>query len=188
MKFYISDLHFSHKNSLSFDNRPFFTISEMNEVIINNWNSVVSANDEVYILGDMFWNNNDINDILPMLKGRLYLIKGNHDRVNDEMTKRFVWIKDYEEIRDNDRHVVLCHYPIPCYKNHFYGWYHLYGHVHTSFEHNMMLHIREEMTSLYDKPCQMFNVGCMLPYMDYTPRTLDEIIQSNQNDYNKVGE
>ena len=44
------------------------------------------------------------------------------------------------------------------------------------------------MTSLYDKPCQMFNVGCMLPYMDYTPRTLDEIIQSNQNDYNKVGE
>ena len=90
MKFYISDLHFSHKNILSFDNRPFFTISEMNEVIINNWNSVVSSNDEVYILGDMFWNNNDINDILPMLKGRLYLIKGNHDSVNAEMNKRFV--------------------------------------------------------------------------------------------------
>ena len=90
MKFYISDLHFSHKNILSFDNRPFFTISEMNEAIINNWNSVVSSNDEVYILGDMFWNNNDIDSILPRLKGRLYLIKGNHDRVNAEMNKRFV--------------------------------------------------------------------------------------------------
>ena len=188
MKFYISDLHFSHKNILSFDNRPFFTVAEMNEAIINNWNSVVSINDEVYILGDMFWNNNDIDSILPRLKGRLYLIKGNHDRVNAEMNKRFVWIKDYEEIKDGDKHIVLCHYPIPCYKNHFYGWYHLYGHVHTSFEHNMMLHTREEMTSLYDKPCQMFNVGCMLPYMNYTPRTLDEIIHSNQNDYNKVGE
>ena len=71
MKFYISDLHFSHKNILSFDNRPFFAVAEMNEAIINNWNSVVSVNDEVYILGDMFWNNNDIDSILPRLKGRL---------------------------------------------------------------------------------------------------------------------
>lgn len=176
MKFYISDLHFSHKNIISMDNRPFFTVSEMNDTLINNWNSVVGNNDDVYILGDMFWNNNDIPDILPKLKGKLYLIKGNHDRPNTVMTKRFVCIKEYAEIEDSGRHVVLCHYPIPCYKNHFYGWYHLYGHVHTSFEHNMMLHIKEEMTALYDKPCQMFNVGCMLPYMGYKPRTLDEII------------
>lgn len=176
MKFYISDLHFSHKNIISMDNRPFFTVSEMNDTLINNWNSVVGNNDDVYILGDMFWNNNDIPDILPKLKGKLYLIKGNHDRPNTVMTKRFVCIKEYAEIEDSGRHVVLCHYPIPCYKNHFYGWYHLYGHVHTSFEHNMMLHIKDEMTALYDKPCQMFNVGCMLPYMDYKPRTLDEII------------
>lgn len=180
MKYYISDLHFSHKDILSFDNRPFFSISEMNETIVNNWNSVVTANDEVYILGDMFWNNNDISDILSKLKGRLYLIKGNHDRVNAKMNKRFVWIKDYAEIEDRGRHIVLCHYPIPCYKNHFYGWYHLYGHVHLSFEHNMMLHTKSEMTALYAKPCQMYNVGCMLPYMDYKPRTLDEIIQSNR--------
>lgn len=52
MKFYISDLHFSHKNALSFDNRPFFTVSEMNETLINNWNSVVTANgDIVSIIG-----------------------------------------------------------------------------------------------------------------------------------------
>ena len=37
--------------------------------------------------------------------------------------KYFEKISDYEEIVDNDRNVVLCHYPIPCYKNHFYGWF-----------------------------------------------------------------
>ena len=55
LKFYISDLHFGHKNILAFDNRPFFTLSEMEETLINNWNNRATKNDEVYILGDMFW-------------------------------------------------------------------------------------------------------------------------------------
>ena len=36
------------------------------------------------------------------------------------------------------------------------------------------------MADLYEKPCNMFNVGAMLPYMDYTPRTLDEILTANE--------
>ena len=85
---------------------------------------------------------------------------------------------EYMEIEDNGRNVVLCHYPIPCFKNHFYGWYHLYGHVHNSFESQMMEHDKFLMEQLYDRKCQMFNVGAMMPWMDYTPRTLDEIIAS----------
>ena len=34
---------------------------------------------------------------------------------------------------------------------------------------------------VYSKPCQMFNVGAMMPWMDYTPRTLDEIIAANSH-------
>ena len=82
------------------------------------------------------------------------------------------------EIKDNDRNVVLCHYPIPCFKNHFYGWIHLYGHVHNSFESNMMEHTKYLIEELYGKQCQMFNVGAMMPLMNYTPRTLDEIINN----------
>ena len=40
----------------------------------------------------------------------------------------------------------------------------------------MMEHMRHLQEELYTTPCWMYNVGCMLPYMDYTPRTLDEII------------
>lgn len=40
----------------------------------------------------------------------------------------------------------------------------------------MMQRVKYEMVALYDKPCNMFNVGCMIPYMNYTPRTFEEII------------
>lgn len=28
-------------------------------------------------------------------------------------------------------------------------------------------------------PCNIVNVGCMMPYMNYTPRTLEEILTVN---------
>lgn len=180
--FYISDLHFSHKNILKYDCRPWFNTEEMNKELINNWNSVVTKDDIVYILGDMFWCGLEESlAILDQLNGEKVLVKGNHDKCNDNRFRaRFMQIVDYIEIKDNNRDVVLCHYPIPCFKNHFYGWYHLYGHVHTSFEANMMEHCKKEMTELYGKQCKMYNVGCMTMLIEYIPRTLDEIIERGE--------
>ena len=39
-----------------------------------------------------------------------------------------------------------------------------------------MENIKRQMKELYDRPCEMYNAGVMMPYMNYTPRTLDEII------------
>ena len=120
--------------------------------------------------------------ILRSLKGQKFLIKGNHDRCNDnKFLREFVKVTEYLEVKDSGRTVILCHYPIPCFKNHFYGSFHLYGHVHNSFEWNMMEHDKYLMEELYTTPCQMFNVGAMMPWMDYTPRTLDEIIAANSH-------
>lgn len=56
MKYYISDLHFDHTNVIKFDNRPFKDVEEMNNTLINNWNSVVKKSDIVYVLGDfLLW-------------------------------------------------------------------------------------------------------------------------------------
>lgn len=180
--FYIADLHYGHANRLAFDNAPFKTVEEMNAALIERWNATVSPGDIVYVLGDMFWCKTDeAIEVLERLNGQKFLVQGNHDRCNDsKFRKHFVKIDEYMEIKDGDRNVVLCHYPIPCFKNHYYGWYMLYGHVHMSFEYNMMKHTKFLMEELYSKPCQMFNCGAMLPYMDYTPRTLDEIIAGNQ--------
>ena len=186
---YISDTHFDHANILHFDNRPFISVDDMNREMIDRWNKVVKPDDHTYILGDFCWGKESRwLGILNQLNGQKTLILGNHDITPSKLTRRlFADVKDYKEINDNGRKVVLCHYPIPCYKNHFYGWYHLYGHVHKSFEHEMMEHNKYLMQELYGKPCEMFNVGAMMPYMDFTPRTLDEIISSegcnNSNEY-----
>lgn len=178
-KFYIADWHYDHANCIAFDNRPFKTVEEMNEALITNWNNAVSAEDTVYVLGDMFWcKPTEAIEVLDKLNGQKFLIQGNHDRCRDtQFRNKFVKIDEYMEIKDDDKDVVLCHYPIPCFKNHFYGWYHLYGHVHTSFEYNMMEYTKYLMQELYTRPCNMYNVGAMIPYMNYTPRTLNEIIE-----------
>lgn len=178
-KLYIADWHYGHSNILAFDHRPFKTVEEMNEELVKRWNAAVDPCDTVYVLGDMFWcKAQEAIPVLQSLNGQKFLIKGNHDRCNDsKFIKSFVKVAEYLEVKDDERTVVLCHYPIPCFKNHFYGSFHLYGHVHTSFEWNMMEHDKYLMKELYGKPCQMYNVGAMMPYMDYTPRTLDEIIQ-----------
>lgn len=175
--FYISDTHFGHKNILQYDNRPFLTVEDMDKKLIENWNFVVSNEDHIYILGDFSWDTEPgWEKLLTQLKGQKTLIKGNHDISPCRTRKYFADVKDYKEIKDNNRSVVLCHYPIPCFNRHFYGGYHLYGHVHSSFEWNMTENARRTMEDLYLKPCNMYNVGAMMKYMNYTPRTLDEII------------
>lgn len=183
--FYISDLHYGHRNCLAFDNRPFKDIDEHDKALIKRWNSAVGIDDDVWILGDFSWYPvMKTIAIYKQLNGVKHLVIGNHDHKllrNRDVQALFAEIVPYKEIDfGNNNGVVLCHYPIPCFNHHYYGWYHLYGHVHNSFEWNMMERVKYEMTALYDKPCNMFNVGCMIPYMDYTPRTLEEIIKANE--------
>ena len=96
-QFYIADWHYDHANCIAFDNRPFKSVNEMNEALIERWNNVVSDDDVVYILGDMFWCNwRDALPVLDQLHGRKILIKGNHDRCNEsQFVKKFSKIVDY---------------------------------------------------------------------------------------------
>jgi len=183
--FFIADTHFGHENALAFDNRPFRTIEEHDKALIENWNNAVSRNDEVFILGDISWHNaTRTNEIVSSLNGVKHLIVGNHDKKllkNREFQSLFIEITDYKELSLSDKKgIVLSHYPIPCFNHHYYGWYHLYGHVHISFEWNMMERVKYEMDTLYDKPCRMYNCGAMIDYIGYTPRTLGEILASQE--------
>lgn len=194
MNYYISDLHLGHANILRFENRPFQTVEKMTERVIKNWNEAVSPSDTVYVVGDMFFKASTSlpNLVLPQLNGKKYLIRGNHDKNHGEW-KYYQDVLDYADIVDfaeddaTGRRVILCHYPIPCFNGHMYGAYHLYGHVHMSPEYDAMEQTRNILESMVyndgkTHPCNMYNVGCMLPYMNYTPRTLDEIIMG----YNRV--
>ena len=179
MNYYISDLHIHHKNVIRFDNRPFADTDLMNAVLVNNWNERVTEDDHVYVLGDAFWKNEEESlKILKELKGHLHLVRGNHDAVKGRL--RFQWesIEDYMEVNDNGRFVILSHYPIPFYRNQHYGAVMLYGHVHNTREWELVEKWQKEVWNV-GIPSRLINVGCMMPYMKYTPRTLDEILEAN---------
>lgn len=169
MKYYISDLHFFHDNIRRFCHRPFDNIEQMEKAMIENWNRVVKPDDEVYVLGDMFYratSPNDIRRVLKQLSGKKYLIRGNHDKwANDKsLTSFFEWIKPYDEVEDNGRRVILFHYPIEEWNGYFRDSYHLYGHVHNA---------GEQLTTIPRR----FNVSADV--VEFTPRTLNQLIARN---------
>lgn len=178
---YIADMHFDHADIIPYDNRPFDSAEEMNAAMIVRWNSVAGPDDLTWILGDFCAGNAERwAGILGQLNGRKALILGNHDSREAAETLRdcFEDIAEYREITDGDRHVVLCHYPLMAFRDQYFGWYHLYGHVHMSYEWNITENAKRLMRNLYVRNdiMRMANAGAMLPYMDYTPRTLDELM------------
>ena len=196
MNYYISDLHLFSRNQtadgLNFDNRPFKNVDEMHEVILNNWNGRVTNGDTVYILGDVSnrGKNEELIALVARLKGKKILISGNHDDTRDYRYKQlFHAIYDYLEITDHaDKQtykLVLCHYPILMWNGQHNGTILLYGHLHDSIEEAYFKKCLSEMNGgefairrPHEKEIMAVNVGCMMPYMDYTPRTLDEIINN----------
>ena len=198
MNYYISDLHLFSKNQtiegLNFDGRPFKDIQEMHEIILNNWNGRVTNGDTVYILGDVSnrGKNEDLIAIVARLKGKKVLISGNHDDIRDYRYKQlFHAIYDYLEITDYaDKQaykLVLCHYPILMWNGQHNGTILLYGHLHNSIEETYFQKCVSEMNNgefairrQHEKEIVAINIGCMFDYMNYTPRTLEELLKGKK--------
>ena len=180
------------------DCRGFAGVEEMNEAMIEKWNARVRKKDEVVIIGDLsFGSAQETNELVRRLKGKLYLIKGNHDRFvwSKELDgSLFQWIKPYEELSDNRRKVILCHYPVMCYNGQYRldkdgnpKTYMLHGHTHDTHDQRLLDRFQEitSKTMVTDAqgdvraiPCNMINCFCM--YSDYTPLTLDEWIECDR--------
>lgn len=199
MRYYIADPHFFHGAlNEQMDHRGFSGVEEMNSYMLEKWNHKVGRNDEVVILGDLSWGKpEETNRLLRQLNGRLYLILGNHDRFLTNKAydcSRFVWVKPYEELHDQKRKVVLCHYPIMCYNGQYHmdakgnpKTYMLYGHVHDTTDQRLLeqFQLMTQRTSrmgmdgkMHRIPCQMINCFCV--YSDYEPLTLDEWIENDR--------
>lgn len=83
-----SDHHFGHKNIIAYEDRPFTTVEEMDEFMIQRWNETVKPGDTVYHLGDFALVNLErIAALLKRLNGRKILILGNHDRAAHRMAE-----------------------------------------------------------------------------------------------------
>lgn len=139
---FISDTHFYHENIIKYCNRPFKDASEMNEVLISNWNALVKPNDDVIIGGDFIHSGNLelIHSIMDRLNGDKWLVYGNHCYQNkferDEICKRFnyhCWdAMDFQvedsEVEDGFLKFHVNHYPCEFWTR---GAIHLHGHIHS---------------------------------------------------------
>lgn len=77
---FIGDTHFDHRNIISYCNRPFLTVADMNKALVDNWNKVVRNEDKVIMNGDFaLCGKERIIEIGLKLNGRKTLILGNHD-------------------------------------------------------------------------------------------------------------
>ena len=179
---YISDCHFGHANIIAYDNRPFDSVGQMDEAMIQIWNDTVSKEDLTYVVGDFCWSQTYEVwvELLRRLNGQVFIVKGNHDRssILRELDRKghIAGWSQQEIVKDGLNKVVLNHSPMPFYINmHQPNWVHLYGHVHISWDWNMMLSMQRQITALYQDMPRMYNVGCMVPYIYYIPRTLQQI-------------
>jgi len=163
MTYYISDTHFFHQNIIKLASRPFTSLEQMHEVLINNWNRKVNSGDRVFILGDFSLGNKEQTlSILNKIKGEKLLVKGNHDSVTDyaEVKTKFGFIKDYY-CKDE---IIMCHYPFLSWRGMHKGYIHLYAHVHKNYP-----------------PIQIENAyNCCVEVNNYEPCTMEELIENNK--------
>lgn len=76
---FTSDHHFGHARIIEYCHRPFDSVEQMNEELVQSWNELVEENDTVYYLGDFSLKIAAMEQYAPRLNGKKILIAGNHD-------------------------------------------------------------------------------------------------------------
>lgn len=132
--YFSADPHHGHKKILTYCNRPFATVEEMNSTIIERWNQTVSKDDEVWLLGDFCWKGYE--NVFHQLNGTKHLIIGNHDAHGVLTLPWASQPRHYHEMKLVEDHgtavtrLVLCHYGIRSWVGMYKGAVMLYGHSH----------------------------------------------------------
>lgn len=87
----ISDTHHGHHNIIKYCDRPFSGPTEMDDFMVETWNSVVKPQDKIYHLGDVYMgcSNGYAESVLKRLNGHKRLVLGNHDNGKDQLLQRY---------------------------------------------------------------------------------------------------
>ncbi len=169
--FLTSDTHFGHDREFIWKVRGFNSVEEMNETIVQKWNKTVSAEDDVYILGDVILGDPNNIEYVRRLNGKLHIVLGNHDTANRE--KMYCELPNVVEVagvgirlKYKKYHFVLTHYPM------------LTGNLEKESLKQMALNLyghTHQLTNFYNDMPYMYHVG--VDSHDCYPILLDDIIE-----------
>lgn len=187
--FFIADTHFNNTNIIKIHNRPFISLEDQTNKLIENWNSVVKDEDTIFILGDFFyfynpieWNKdnthifvnetNECTRILSQLKGHKHLIKGNNDVRSDKqyIEMGFEFVSPYPIIYND--FFILSHKPLLL--SNTTPYFNLYGYAHNDpiFEDTSTSNLTEfDRVEIYQRRSKCVSVE----RINYTPVSLEEV-------------
>lgn len=178
----MSDPHFGHKNIINFTDalgtriRPFASVEEHDETIIENCNKVVKPEDRLYLLGDIAIGRASIAQV-GRLNGRKKLIKGNHDIFK---------LKDYIPYFDDicayrfypEHGIIMSHIPVhtSCLENRFK--LNVHGHTHINFIHEVNHDLIDPFTGqpAVQRDARYMNV--CLEHTKFAPVNFQDIIDN----------
>lgn len=166
MIWFTSDTHFNHANIIKYSNRPFKSVEEMNQTIIDNWVSVVKPEDTVYFLGDFAMGQNRLHEsIFKQLTGDIVLIKGNHDSksVASYLKMGFKGVSGELWVQIEETTIYLRHRP-ESNVDRWQAHYHFCGHVHEAWA----------------RKGNIINVG--VDVRGFKPRSADELTEPWRSD------
>lgn len=178
MTFFISDTHFEHINVIKYCNRPFNTVEEMNEAMIEKWNKKVGPFDTVYIIGDFVWKKSRVPYYAERLNGKKILIIGNHDETWTRKKEHpnfacFDEVVDYKFDTVSEHPVTLCHYPMVEWRNSRKDdaprlGYLIHGHIHNNYSEEYRYMLRHH---------NALNAGADVNNLE--PVTFEELVENN---------
>lgn len=149
--FFTSDTHFGHTNIIRFCNRPFASVQEMDEALIERWNARVGDADVVYHLGDFTLSNRETaRRVLARLRGHIKVLgyPWHHDRgwvpttlgpspylsASGHPVEILPPLLTTSLPHDGRRQpIALCHFPLAQWDRRHHGAWHLHGHSHGTF-------------------------------------------------------
>lgn len=172
MLFFISDTHFGHGAIIDLCHRPFKCVEEMDGFMIDRWNAKISGNDTVYIVGDLFYKHKEPEKILRQLKGKKRLIVGNHDGgwlKRLDASSYFLSVDYLTEVSDGKHNLVLCHYPLMCWKHELKS-YMIHGHIHNNTDSSYWQFIKNNS--------RLLNAGADVN--GFEPVSFDEMVANNE--------
>lgn len=131
--FVYSDPHFDSESIITNGKRPFANVAEMNTKLIENYNAVITKQDVCWWLGDIMYGatKDKVRKILSRMRGRKFLIMGNHDRSHS----RTWWLDcGFERVFEHpiynaEQYIMLSHEPLPEFGN-MRPLVNIHGHIH----------------------------------------------------------
>jgi len=131
MYFFTGDEHYYHNNIIEYCGRPFESVEDMNDALVDRHNARVRADDVVVHCGDFsFYNWQYARLLWERLNGTHIFIRGNHDQKRPPDGNKY---HDIWEKRVNGTLIVACHYPMVTWRKKNHGAIHVFAHMHGAY-------------------------------------------------------